>query len=124
MSQMGQMGQNFRKSANGMRRPPWKWNEVEAIWSHPEMTAAELHELIPGHTVEAIRKQRTRIGRFGAPSRTCCACDERPVWAESAKARRYGLCKGCFLDEERRRLEEEGEAAAVRQLRRRVNACR
>ena len=122
MTRMGQMGQNREKSANGAarrRNPPWKWIEVEAVWAHPEMTAAELHELVPGHTVEAIRRQRSRMGRFGSP-RTCCRCDGRPVWEESPKAKRYGLCKGCWLDEERMRLEEEAEAARVRQMRSRA----
>ena len=99
----------------------WTWREIEVMWQHPDMTARELHELIPRHTPQAIEKQRYRMGRWhrdAAP--LCCRCEDRPVWMESAKAKRYGLCKGCFLDEERMRLEERAKADAVKQRRRRA----
>ena len=110
-------------SVSRKRWVPWKWDEVAYIWAHPEMTAGELSEKFSGrHSEQAVRQQRARMGRYNPSSvPTCCSCNERPVWAESAKAKRYGLCKGCFLSEERRRLEEENEATAVRQLRKRVH---
>ena len=89
---------------------------------HPELTAAELAALLPGRTVQAVKRQRSRIGRFpeqDAP-RLCIRCDDRPVWAESAKARKWGLCKGCFVEEEERRISEEASAALVRQHRKRA----
>lgn len=98
----------------------WTWRELEIMWSHPEWTAGELAELLPRHTAHAIRDQRRRYGRW--PRKTvplCCKCEERPVWMESPRAKRYGLCKGCFLDEERMRLEEDAKATALRQKRRR-----
>ena len=100
----------------------WTWKELETIWDHPDWTAKELTELIPRHTAKAIENKRVRIGRWN-PARAplCCKCEDRPVWMESPKAKRYGLCKGCFLDEERMRLEEEAKAVALRQRRRRVN---
>lgn len=99
----------------------WTWKELETMWSHPDWTSEELVELLPRHTARAIRDQRRRHGRWNrrmAP--LCCRCEERPVWLESQKAKRYGLCKGCFLDEERMRIEEEAKAAALRQMRRRA----
>lgn len=98
----------------------WKWSEIETLWQHPDWTSAELHELIPAHTPKAIRNQRARMGRWhrsAAP--LCCRCEDRPVWLESPKAKRYGLCKSCYLDEERMRLEDEARATALRQMERR-----
>lgn len=104
--------------------PSWTWAEVEAMWAHPDWTASELHELIPRHTPRAIKDQRVRMGRYGGP-KICCKCDERPVWSESPKAKRYQLCKGCFLDEERMRIEDEGrKAVALRQMRRKAKKRR
>jgi hypothetical protein len=99
----------------------WSWREIETIWEHPDMTAKDLAELIPNHTENAIRVQRERVGRYNAAKvPLCCMCEQRPVWDESKKAKRYGLCKGCFLDEERMRLEDEAKAVALRQRRKSV----
>lgn len=99
----------------------WTWGELEVMWSHPDWTAGELSELLPRHTERAIRDQRRRWGRWNrAMAPLCCRCEERPVWMESPRAKRYGLCKGCYLDEERMRLEEEARATALRQRRRRL----
>ena len=99
----------------------WTWRELETMWAHPDWTAGELHELLPRHTARAIRDQRHRMGRYHRSQvPLCCRCEERPVWAESPIAKRYGLCKGCYLDEERMRLEEEARATALRQQRRRA----
>ena len=98
----------------------WKWREIEIMWEHPDWTSVELHELIPRHSPQAIRHKRMEWGRWhrsAAP--LCCKCEERPVWMESPKAKRYGLCKGCYLDEERMRLEDEARATALRQMERR-----
>ena len=99
----------------------WRWSEIEELWRHPELTAEELHELLPSHTPAAIAQQRKRVGRWNrAAVPLCCMCEQRPVWAESARAKRYGLCKSCFVDEERRRLEDEARAVALRQRRRKL----
>lgn len=80
------------------------------------MTSAALAARM-GTTAEAVRHARSRYGRY--PVGVCSACGERPVWKDSRRAARLGLCKGCFLKEEARRLEEDAEAARVRQSRRR-----
>lgn len=90
------------------------------MWEHPEMTAAELGELL-GRTPGAVNSQRKRHGRYGAPhAPVCCLCDSRPVWMESAKAKRYGLCKGCYLDEERMRVEDEAAKERLKMAKRRA----
>ena len=84
------------------------------------MSARDLTEIIPRHSANAIRVQRERVGRWNKSKvPLCCMCEQRPVWHESAQARKYGLCKGCYLDEERMRLQDEAKAAAVRQMRKR-----
>lgn len=101
--------------------PNWKWSELETMWQHPDWTAQELHELLPNHTPNAIRIQRAKMGRWHKTQvPLCCKCEQRPVWTESAKAKRYGLCKGCYLDEERMRLEDEAKAVALRQYRKKL----
>ncbi len=86
------------------------------MWDHPDWTARELHELIPRHSVAGIKAHRTKIGRYN-PSRVgvCVVCGERPIFAESAEAFRYGLCKACYLRERERRNQEEAWSARVRQ---------
>lgn len=99
--------------------PSWTWSEVETMWAHPDWTSTELHELIPRHTPRAIRDQRNRMGRRSTTP-ICCMCDERPVWMESPKAKRYQLCKGCFLDEERMRMEDDARAHALNERKRKA----
>lgn len=83
------------------------------------MSARELGRLL-GRSAYSVARARARYGRWDTGTeRICRACDERPVWEESAKARRMGLCKACYLAEERRRMEEGPEADAVRSMRRR-----
>lgn len=95
---------------------PWLKGEEFVIWDHPDWTARELHELIPRHTVKAIKDHRTKIGRYN-PSRVgvCVVCGERPIFAESAEAFRYGLCKACYLRERERREQEEAWSGRIRQ---------
>ena len=97
----------------------WTWKELEFLWAHPDWTAREIGEHL-GRTVDSVKHQRSRSGRYvKAKVPTCCRCDERPVWMESRPAKRYQLCKGCWLDEERMRLEDAARHAAMRQMRRR-----
>lgn len=90
----------------------WEPGELDEVLAHPEMTAAELASRLPGRTAKAVRRIRERHGRGSGPA-VCRLCD-RPVWAESARARRMGLCKGCYLDEMERREAEERRAGALR----------
>ena len=93
----------------------WTPGELERVAAHPEMTAAELSAMLPGRTAKAVRRIRERHGRRVAGSTpTCRACDARPVWEESPRARRMGLCKGCYLDEMERRAAEDARANALR----------
>lgn len=85
------------------------------------MTASELHELVPRHTPCAIAQQRKRMGRYNRMAAPlCCVCEARPVWLESPWAKRYGLCKACYIDEQRMRMEDEARAVALRQTRRKA----
>lgn len=93
--------------------------EVAAVRRMPDSSAPEV-ERETGIPAERVRYIRKRYGRGWDGPGTCCLCHVRPVWAESAKARRMGLCKGCYLAEERRRAEEERESAALRQYRKRT----
>lgn len=99
----------------------WTWKELEVLWEHPDWTAKELHELLPTHSAQAIEKQRSRAGRWNkAKTPLCGKCEQRPVWLESTQARRYGLCKGCYIDEERMRQEDELKHMALRQQKMRL----
>ena len=100
---------------HGERGVPWSDAEVAVIVMNPAMTAGELSELLPGRSVRAIREKRKRVGRWRMAGRICVACDSRPVYAESAQAREWGLCKRCYLDERELRLAEERRNAAIRQ---------
>lgn len=95
---------------------PWTDERVREMQRHPEMPSAALAARM-GTTAAAIRHARHRFGRY--PTGTCCVCGERPVWAESRRAARLGLCKGCFLKEEERRAREGAAADRVRQARHR-----
>ena len=86
------------------------------------MTAEELHEIIPRHSVKAIRNQRSRVGRYSPDAVPLCQrCGEHPVWEEAADARRWGLCKACALEERAWRSKHGGELSrkdnALRQAR-------
>jgi len=100
----------------------WTTDEVAAIRQHPDWTAAEIHEIVPRHSVEAIRSQRKRMGRWSPDAVPLCQrCGEHPVWTEAADARRWGLCKACALEEREWRAKHGGELSrkdnALRQAR-------
>ena len=102
-------------------RKTHKWTEkdVALIQSHPDWTAAELAALL-GVTTRSVDYARRRFGRFPSNAvRLCVACDQRPVYVESREAKRLGLCKGCWLKEQRRRLEEDAESTRLRQAKHR-----
>ena len=102
-----------------MRKAPWEpWTDEEraVLRAHPEMSAVELHALLPRRSPKAIRRMREREGRWSAAAApTCRLCDRRPVWEESPRARRMGLCKGCYLAEMVHRGREAARANALRQ---------
>lgn len=88
---------------------------IGRMQAHPERTAAELAAELRV-TPSAVRHARQRYGRF--PPRTdglCIVCDARPVFDTSAQAKKWRLCKGCYLAERKRRLEEEAESNRIRQ---------
>lgn len=91
---------------------------VRTLHGHPDMTAGELGELM-GLTAESIRCARKRYGRF-ITGPVCGMCNERPVWATSPMAKRYGLCHACYIEEMRRQAEEAREDAAMRTFRART----
>lgn len=89
------------------------------IWSHPDWTAAELHEVLQRHSVRAITDHRRRIGRYRPDATPLCQrCGEHPVWTGASDGRRWGLCRQCTLDERDWRVRHRGE------LDRRDNAIR
>lgn len=95
----------------------WTTRELETVRGNPGMTAGELASLLPGRSEASIRHVRSRHGRYDDGSGSVCAvCGGRPIWVENRKARAMHLCKGCYLDEAARRLEEEREAARVRKM--------
>ena len=100
----------------GAASVPWSAEEEAILVANPGMTARELAALLPGRSVQAVKRHRSRTGPFPRKSaRLCVRCDGRPVYAESPKAARWGLCKGCYLDERERRLAEARRDAAIRQ---------
>lgn len=115
---------HFAKSAQDDHGGPYGgWRrvtpeEVAAVQALPDSTAAEVAEAL-GTGEDRVRYVRKRYGRRPVVA-MCERCHVRPVWAESARARAMGLCKGCFIEEERRRAEEERESAALRQYRKRT----
>ena len=107
------------QTSGGSRRGYARWTEEEdrLLLSHPEWTAEEASEAMGGrHSARAVECRRSRVGRWSADvTPTCRRCDERPVWEESWRARRMGLCKGCYLDEMEHRDREARRANALRQ---------
>lgn len=96
---------------------PWTWHELCFVWDHPDWYASEIAREL-GRSTKAVRRVRDKYGRFHTGRVPVCAkCGERPVWVESAKARRMGLCESCYIEEERLRLEDRKRNDALRQMR-------
>lgn len=93
----------------------WTDEMIRRMQAHPERTAAEIAADLRV-TPSAVRHARQRYGRFstGADG-LCIVCDARPVFDTSAQAKKWRLCKGCYLAERNRRLEEEAESNRIRQ---------
>lgn len=102
----------------------WTPADVSFLRQHPDMTAAEIGEAL-GRSASSVECARHRFGRYPAKGDTLCVvCEERVVYAESPTARRWGLCKGCYLRELRARESEDAEANAVRQAKHKRRARR
>ena len=97
----------------------WSAEDVATLHAHPDWTAAELAEAL-GVTEASVKYARRTYGRWSSnASGLCVSCDQRPVYVESKEARRLGLCKGCWLEEQRKRLEEDAESTRLRQAKHR-----
>ena len=93
----------------------WTPERVRKLQRYPDATSQEAASLL-STTPEAVRHARSRYGRWpSSPGDICGVCGERPVWAESAAARALHLCKGCWLEEKARRLDERREEVRLRQ---------
>ena len=90
--------------------------EVAYIQAHPLDTAESLGAWL-GRTASSLAHIRERFGRAAERRGVCWRCDGRPVWEESREALRMGLCKGCYLEEQAMRAEEDALSNAVRQKR-------
>lgn len=108
----------FRRSRENHK---WSAEEVAVLQGHPDWTAEELAQSM-GVTVGSVEYARKRYGRYAprGAAGLCVVCDARPVYVESPEAKRLGLCKGCWQEEQRRRLEEEPEAVRLRQAKKRA----
>ena len=105
-SGMGQMPHrapsiNSPQTTSRVGRRAWSWAELETMWRHPDMTAEELSEIIPGRSPKAIRRCRERRGRYRQAGVVplCQRCGEHPVFVEDPQARRWGLCRECAQEE-------------------------
>lgn len=93
----------------------WTDEMIRRMQAHPERTAAEIAAELRV-TPSAVRHARQRYGRFSTGTDgLCIVCDARPVFDTSAQAKKWRLCKGCYLAERKRRLEEEAESNCIRQ---------
>ena len=93
----------------------WTDEMIRRMQVHPERTAAEIAAELRV-TPSAVRHARQRYGRFSTGTDgLCIVCDARPVFDTSAQAKKWRLCKGCYLAERKRRLEEEAESNRIRQ---------
>lgn len=115
------------KSERPRERPPWTWRELETVWRHPDMTADELAEMLPGRTPKAVSRIRDRYGRWRTEGVVplCQRCGEHPVFVEDPEARRWGLCRECaqaekdWRDRNVDRLARENAARRQRKHKRR-----
>ena len=99
---------------------PWAYRECETVWRHPDMTASELSEMLPGRTPEAVKGFRKRWGRYRLTGVTplCQKCGAHPVNVRDPEARRWGLCMECAI------VEREYRDMHADELRRRNDARR
>ena len=94
----------------------WTPTDISFLRNHPDMTADELAEAL-GRTRSSVECGRHRFGRYPARGEhLCVCCEERVVYVESPTARKWRLCKGCYLRELRMRESEEAEANRLRQM--------
>lgn len=115
------------KSEKPRERPPWTWRELETVWRHPDMTADEVAEMLPGRTPKAVSRIRDRYGRWRTEGVVplCQRCGEHPVFVEDPEARRWGLCRECaqaekdWRDRNGDRLARENAARRQRKHKRR-----
>ncbi len=103
--------ENPQTRAKAWRR--WTPADDEFVLAHPEMSGRALARAL-GRTHGAVRNRRWQLGRFSGALK-CEYCHERPVWAESAKARRMRMCHGCFNAEMSQRAKEAVEDNRRRQ---------
>lgn len=89
------------------------------MWRHPDMTAGELSEMLPGRSAKAVRRIRERYGRWRTEGVVplCQRCGVHPVSVHDREAARLGLCAGCMQDEREWREEQAARNAALRQRR-------
>lgn len=120
-------GANAPRAPRNRERKPWSWRELETVWRHPDMTADELAEMLPGRTPKAVSRIRDRYGRWRAEGVVplCQRCGEHPVFVEDPEARRWGLCRECaqaekdWRDRNGDRLARENAARRQRKHKRR-----
>lgn len=120
-------GANAPRAPRSRERPPWTWRELETVWRHPDMTADELAEMLPGRTPKAVSRIRDRYGRWRTEGVVplCQRCGEHPVFVEDPEARRWGLCRECaqaekdWRDRNGDRLARENAARRQRKHKRR-----
>lgn len=120
-------GANAPRAPRSRERPPWSWRELETVWRHPDMTADEVAEMLPGRTPKAVSRIRDRYGRWRTEGVVplCQRCGEHPVFVEDPEARRWGLCRECaqaekdWRDRNGDRLARENAARRQRKHKRR-----
>lgn len=120
-------GANAPRAPRNRERKPWAWRELETVWRHPDMTAEELAEMLPGRTPKAVSRIRDRYGRWRTEGVVplCQRCGEHPVFVEDPEARRWGLCRECaqaekdWRDRNGDRLARENAARRQRKHKRR-----
>lgn len=120
-------GANSPRAPRIRERPPWTWRELETVWRHPDMTADEVAEMLPGRTPKAVSRIRDRYGRWRTEGVVplCQRCGEHPVFVEDPEARRWGLCRECaqaekdWRDRNGARLSRENAARRQRKHKRR-----
>lgn len=120
-------GANAPRAPRNRERKPWAWRELETVWRHPDMTADEVAEMLPGRTPKAVSRIRDRYGRWRTEGVVplCQRCGEHPVFVEDPEARRWGLCRECaqaekdWRDRNGDRLARENAARRQRKHKRR-----